>query len=138
MKQALVIAAILLAAFLAVDALIGHRFAVAVGLAAVSVIAVFNSITFMWLWHVRATPLALGMALSWTAAGTIWWYLGGMPFRPDWLHQDGVFFAFLALFIVGGGLHVAVIHRSAETRATLLVWPAILASALLAGFMTLN
>ena len=135
MKQALGFAAALTAVFLVIDLLAGFRTAAWVGFAAMLTIAAVNSATFLWLWYVRATPLALGMALSWAgqAAITAWWLLGGMPGRPDWVALPEVIFVFLALYIVGGGLHVSVIQRSSESRATALVWPAIALVSVAAG-----
>ena len=135
MRQAFVFSALLLIVFLIIDQTLGFPLAMSIGFAATLAIAACNSITFLWLWYVRATPLALGMALNWIgqAAITLWWFTGGLHQRLDWLPQSEAIFSCLAIYLVGGAFHVTVIQRSIETRATRLVWPLIIGFAVIVG-----
>ena len=58
------------------------------------------SLTFAWLWWVRATPLALGMVLSWAGASTLLWGFGG---RGEWALMA------LAVYLTGAVVHLRVI-----------------------------
>ena len=49
----------------------------------------------------------------------------GMPGKGAWLDQAGVVFFFLSMYIVGGGIHIAVIQNSAGSTRTAAVWPLI-------------
>ena len=67
------------------------------------------------------------MALSWpgqAAISTIW-CVTGMPGKGAWLDQAWLIFFFLSLYIVGGGIHIAVIQNSAGSTRTAIVWPLI-------------
>lgn len=58
------------------------------------------ALSFAWLWWVRATPLALGMVLSWSGASTLLWGFGG---RGDWALLA------LAVYLAGAAVHLRVI-----------------------------
>jgi hypothetical protein len=64
--------------------------------------------TFLWLWWVRATPLALGMALSWSGVALVAATDSALPLPA------------LPLLTAGAILHFAVMRRSMNLpRATL-------------------
>ena len=98
-----------------------------------TVIAATNALTFLWLWWARTTPLALGMAFSWLgqACLSIWWYVGGVAGAEGWILEadTALLFFFLSLYIVGGGLHIAVMQRSMELARRIMIWPVIAAFA---------
>ena len=127
MKQALLLTAALCAAFLVVEFAAGLDFAVALGFGATIVVVATNALTFLWLWWVRATPLALGMALSWLsqAALSVWWYTSGSVDVAAWVRNiDGLaLFAMLSIYIVGGSLHIAVMRRSMDLSRTAMILP---------------
>lgn len=79
---------------------------------AIALMALMISGTFLWLWQVRATPLALGMSLSWAGSGlTIgWWWMVQLMTSPVWGIEAAVLFVFLALLISGAVLHFSVIQ----------------------------
>lgn len=137
MKQALVIALLLWAAFHLTSELASFRVAAAIGFAATALIAVANCFTFLWLWYVRATPLALGMAFSWAgqAALSLWWFTTGMPGKVLWLGQDPTLFLFVSVYIVGGALHISVIQNSSGARRAGVIWPAMLVASIAAGLV---
>ena len=134
MRQAIFFTLALWAVFFVIVEVLDFRLAAAIGFSATMLIAVVNALTFLWLWYVRATSLALGMALSWAgqAALSAWWYTTGMP--GVWLNHDPVIFLFLSLYIVGGGIHIAVIQNSLGSTRTAGIWPLIAAVAVAAGF----
>ncbi|SHI33662.1 hypothetical protein SAMN04488012_10159 [Palleronia salina] len=81
---------------------------------AMALMAALIAVTFAWLWRSNATPLALGMVLSWsgTAGTLLWWWsaaqwgaAGPIPDHP------GLAFG-VALHISGAVLHFLVIGRS--------------------------
>ncbi|SLN65834.1 hypothetical protein AQS8620_03054 [Aquimixticola soesokkakensis] len=84
------------------------------GYGAISLMALMISATFLWLWHVRATPLALGMSMSWAGSGLImgWWWMMKLAGYPDWGAQAGGLFVIMALLASGAVLHFAVIQSS--------------------------
>lgn len=130
MKQALAIVAFMAMAFLVLDAVAGFGVAAVVGFSAMVVIAGVNALTFLWLWYVRATPLALGMALSWAgqAGLTLWWELRSAPGFLALQGGETALFVLIALYVVGGGLHIAVVQRSMEIGRCILTWPVIVAA----------
>ncbi len=139
MKQALTIVAFLLGAFLVVERLASFDLAVSIGLSAMAVIAAINALTFLWLWYVRATPLALGMALSWAgqAGISIWWELSDVPRVLAIQGGGATLFAMVSLYVVGGALHIAVVQRSMEVGFGLVVWPAIAAVAIVVASLAI-
>ena len=86
-------------------AMLGPGRMAATGFAAVAAMAALIAATFLWLWWVRATPLALGMALSWSGVALV---LAGLAM------DAGAALPLLALpFLgVGAALHFAVMRRS--------------------------
>ena len=135
MKQALLLALALWAALCVVAQILDFRLAAAIGFSATALIAAVNCVTFLWLWYVRATPLALGMALSWAGqtAISVWWFATEMPVRNTWLSQDPLIFLFLSVYMVGGLLHIAVIQNSSGSARTVAIWPMIAVVAVAAG-----
>ena len=129
MKQALLLTAGLSAAFLVVKEVANLEFAVALGFGATIAVVATNAVTFLWLWHVRATPLALGMALSWIgqAALSIWWYTSGAVDVGAWITDvhSAMLFLMLSVYIVGGSLHIAVMRRSMELGRTATILPVV-------------
>jgi hypothetical protein len=88
--------------------------------------------TFLWLWVRRATPLALGMALSWAGAGLMlgWWWAYGVLGRPQAMALSPVMLNFLALYVVGAMLHFMVIARSFDLPERGMILPMVLSVAL--------
>jgi hypothetical protein len=98
----------------------------ATGFAAVAAMAALIAATFLWLWWVRATPLALGMALSWWGVALVAAASAGA----------GAVLPLVALpFLgVGAGLHFAVMRRSMGLpRGTALLPAGLVAAAALAA-----
>ncbi|MEM5467909.1 hypothetical protein [Celeribacter marinus] len=121
---------ITLFAFILMIALIGaHGLGFAamlqVAYGAICVMALLISATFFWLWHERATPLALGMSLSWAGTGlTIgWWWLMRVLNDPAWGMEAALLFVFLSLLICGAVVHFAVIQGSFGLRGISFMWP---------------
>lgn len=114
MRQVAVLYAMILTMALAGMGTIGYGAMILVGYGAVAVMALLISATFLWLWHLRATPLALGMSLSWAGSGlTIgWWWLMQITGNPAWGAHAAVVFLFLSLLMSGAILHFAVIQGS--------------------------
>ena len=135
MRQALLLALVLWAAFYFTVDVLDFRLALAIGFSATALIAAVNCVTFLWLWYVRATPLALGMALSWAGqtAISVWWFATGMPGKGSWFDQDPLIFLCLSIYMVGGLLHIAVIQNSAGSRRTAAIWPVMAVAAVAAG-----
>lgn len=137
MRQALVLAFVLWGAFYFTVEVLNFRLAVAIGFSATVLIGAVNCVTFLWLWYVRATPLALGMALSWAGQTTIsiWWFVVGMPGGVSSLGHDPLIFLFLSIYLVGGLLHIAVIQNSSGSNRTAAIWPAMAVVAVVAGVL---
>lgn len=127
MKQSLAIALLLTGAFLGIDTLFGDRIALAASLSAMVIVAALNALTFFWLWYVRATPLALGMALSWAgqAGLTAWWEIRTAPDFAEFGDAGVVIYALIALYVIGGALHISVMQTSMDVRHHGLLWVAV-------------
>jgi len=107
------------------DVVLGYQAAYEIGYGALSIMAVLISGTFMWLWHVRATPLALGMAFSWLGAASVlgWWWIYNVFERPIGMVQNEMLFVFLSAYFVGAGLHFEAVQRSFGVQPWLFVIP---------------
>jgi hypothetical protein len=105
MRQALWLLAAAAAGIAAAAMVVGTARIAAMGFAAVAAMAGLIAATFLWLWWVRATPLALGMALSWSGVALV---------AGDLAAGAGALFPLLALPLLGVGaaLHFAVMRRS--------------------------
>lgn len=114
MRQAATLYGVILALALTGMGTIGYGAMILVGYGAVAMMALLISLTFLWLWQLRATPLALGMSLSWAGSGlTIgWWWLMQITDNPAWGTNAAVVFLFLSLLMSGAVLHFAVIQSS--------------------------
>lgn len=104
---------------------IGFAAMMQIAYGAIALMSLTISATFLWLWQVRATPLALGMSLSWAGSGlTIgWWWLMRVLGDPAWGMEAAALFVFLSLLICGAVLHFAVIQGSFGLRGLAFVWP---------------
>ncbi len=114
MKQAFMLLVMLIALFVLGDRVWGYQAVIEVAYGAITLMAGMIAATFLWLFIVRATPLALGMAYSWAGAGCVmgWWWVYNLAGQPVWLTDSPLLFAFLPFYFVGAVLHFAVIHRS--------------------------
>lgn len=136
MKQAVSLLLVVVTGFALGSRLLAPQTMLALAFAAVSLMAMLIALTFLWLWHMRATPLALGMAFSWAGSALImgWWWqhLGMLGVAPD----AGWLLAALALLIAGAILHFAVIGASfGMAPRALAPAGAALAFALAVGFL---
>jgi len=133
MKQGLWLLAATSAAFLAVHAALGYSAAFGIGYGAITVMSALIALTFLWLWWERATPLALGMAMSWAGTASVmgWWWAFALAGRPEGMAGNGVLFLFLSLQISGAVLHFDVMQTSMGLRRRVFVLP--IAAAFAAG-----
>jgi hypothetical protein len=106
MRQALWLLGAAAAALAAALAGLGPATTAAAGFGGVAAMAALISGTFLWLWWVRATPLALGMALSWAGSALIAGWLAATPAAA------GLPLAALPLLTAGATLHFAVMRTS--------------------------
>lgn len=125
MKQALVLIALVAATLGAGYALAGFAAVFTLVYGAIALMAAMIAATFFWLWAVRATPLALGMAVSWSGIALVtgWGWLFELMGRPGWAVGHPAVLALLALYVVGAVLHFAVIHRSFGRHGAGFLWP---------------
>ena len=86
---------------------------------ALSIMAALIAGTFLWLWQVRATPLALGMGFSWSGLAILlgpWMALNHAP--------HGVIpLVALSCLCTGAALHFATIQASFGLRGAHFLWP---------------
>lgn len=118
MKWAVTTFCVIVLVFQLVYRTMGYFPAYQVGYGAITIMGCTISLTFLWLWWVRATPLALGMALSWAGAACVmgWWWLYNVLGQPEPMQQNPQLFFFLSLYIVGAIMHFRVIEDA-------LAWP---------------
>ena len=139
MKQAFMLLMALVALFQLGNQLFGYQVVYQVAYGAITLMALMIAATFLWLFVVRATPLALGMAYSWAGAGFVmgWWWFFNLSGRPEWLRESPVLFGVLPFYFVGAVLHFAVIHRSFGLHGMAFLVPVVGAVALSAGIYLL-
>ncbi|WP_424943998.1 hypothetical protein [Aliiroseovarius crassostreae] len=103
----------------------GYEAMYQIGYGAITLMGLMISLTFLWLYVVRATPLALGMAYSWSGASLVlgWWWIYSVLGEPAWASESPVHFVFLALYLVGALLHFSVINRSFGLHGAMFLWP---------------
>ena len=103
MKQALWRLAAAAVLVLGAAGTLGPAWTGAAGFGAVAAAAALISGTFLWLWWVRATPLALGMVLSWAGVAAM---AGGLAVAA------GPALAALPPVLAGVSLHFGVMRTS--------------------------
>lgn len=101
-------------AFAASEAQFGYWPVYQVGYGAFSLMAAMISLTFLWLWAKRETPLALGMSMSWAGAASVmgWWWVFNVLNQPAAMVESQALFFLLAVYFVGALLHFAAIMRT--------------------------
>ena len=114
MKDAFKLLVLASLAMLLVYASLGYRAAYEISYGAFSLMAAMVSLTFLWLWMQRTTPLAVGMAFGWAGAASVmgWWWVYNLLDAPRFMVQNATLFFCLAVYFVGAILHFAVIARS--------------------------
>ncbi|MBD3678377.1 MAG: hypothetical protein HUJ27_08240 [Rhodobacteraceae bacterium] len=114
MKQAGAALILVMGLFQVAYGLGGYQMAYQVGYGAITLMAVMISLTFLWLWQVRATPLALGMSFSWAGSACVmgWWWMFNLLDQPVWAADHWLLLQFLSLYVVGAALHFSVIQAS--------------------------
>ena len=114
MIQPIIILVAVSVAFLVSNAFIGYDRSYAIGYGALALMAAMVSLTFLWLWVRRATPLAMGMFFGWAGAASVigWWWLFYLHGHPHWMVEDPVPFVLLSVYFVGAILHFKVIWQS--------------------------
>jgi hypothetical protein len=125
MKQAFLLYVVVASGLFWADKVLGYQAAYEIGYGALSIMALMISMTFMWLWQVRATPLALGMAFGWLGAASVmgWWWIFNIFDQPAAMVDNGVLFLFLSAYFVGAGLHFSAVQRSFGLRPWLFGFP---------------
>lgn len=139
MKQAFMLLMFLIALFQIGYVVVGYQAVYQVAYGAITLMAMMIAATFLWLFVVQATPLALGMAYSWAGAGFVmgWWWYYNLSGQPDWLRESPVLFNFLPFYFVGAVLHFSVIHRSFGLHGVAFLLPILGAVGLSAGIYLL-
>lgn len=135
MKRVSVLLAVVVALFWAVFAAMGYEATYQLAYGAFTLMAAMISLTFLWLWAVRATPLALGMSFSWAGAASVvgWWWVYNLLSQPAIMRENEVLFVFLSFYFVGAILHFAVIERSFRRDGALFVIPVLISLAVSAA-----
>lgn len=92
---------------------------------AFSVMAAMISLTFLWLWASKQTPLALGMSYSWAGAASVmgWWWVFTVFGQPEQMNQSQMLFVFLSLYFVGAIMHFSVILGGVQASRVVLLIP---------------
>lgn len=114
MKDALGILGVAVSAMLLLYAAVGYKAAYEISYGAFTLMAAMVSLTFLWLWMQRSTPLAIGMAFGWAGAASVmgWWWIFNLLDRPGQMLENATLFICLSVYFVGAVMHFAVIGRS--------------------------
>ena len=119
---------------------LGYEAAYEISYGAFTLMAAMVSLTFLWLWMQRATPLAMGMAFGWAGAASVmgWWWVFNLLDGPLPMQQNAALFLCLSIYFVGAVLHFAVIGRSLGWTGRLWMVPIGVALAVSTGLHVLN
>ncbi|NNE81261.1 MAG: hypothetical protein HKN18_13420 [Silicimonas sp.] len=114
MKQPLILLAATVLVFLALNHTLDYQDSYEIGYGAFTLMAAMISLTFLWLWARRATPLAMGMFFGWGGAASImgWWWIFQILHQPPWMTENPLLLGLLSIYFVGAILHFQVIGRS--------------------------
>ncbi len=114
MKRVFLLFCLVAAAFSVSRAQFGYWPVYDVGYGAFTLMAAMISLTFLWLWMRRETPLSLGMSFSWAGATGVmgWWWIFNLLSQPAAMVESQALFLFLSLSFVGAILHFAAIMRA--------------------------
>jgi hypothetical protein len=76
MTDALRVMGLAVSAMLVIYAALGYEAAYEISYGAFTLMAAMVSLTFLWVWMQRATPLAVGMSFGWAGAASVmgWWW----------------------------------------------------------------
>ncbi len=112
-------------AFLIMNEFFGFETSYRIGYGAFTLMAAMISLTFLWLWARRATPLAMGMSFGWAGAASVmgWWWSFSALHQPDWMVENPVLLMCLSVYCVGAMLHFQVIGRSFGHREKFFLLP---------------
>ena len=112
-------------AFLLLNQMVGYETSYRIGYGAFTLMAAMISLTFLWLWAKRATPLAIGMSFGWAGAASVmgWWWSFNVLQQPAWMAKHPVLLVFLSAYFVGAVLHFQVIGRSFGARSKSFLYP---------------
>lgn len=132
MKDALGVLALAVSGMLVLYAAVGYEAAYEISYGAFTLMAAMVSLTFLWLWFQRSTPLAVGMAFGWAGAASVmgWWWIFNLLERPVPMVENAMLFVCLSVYFVGAVMHFAVIGRSLGVARGLWAVPVALAIAL--------
>ena len=125
MMQPLILLAVISAAFIGANQTLGYRVSFDIGYGAFTLMAAMISLTFLWLWARRATPLAMGMAFGWAGAASVmgWWWMYNLLRKPAVMIDSPLMFLLLSVYFVGAILHFQVIWQTFGARNRLYVLP---------------
>lgn len=114
MKHAILLLAVTTGALVALSLGVGWSATFRIAHGAITIMSALISVTFLWLWRENATPLALGMGLSWAGTASVmgWWWRYELIGRPEASAESEVLIAMLALPLAGAVLHFDVIQSS--------------------------
>ena len=113
MTDALRVMGLAVTAMLAIYATLGYEAAYEISYGAFTLMAAMVSLTFLWLWMQRATPLAVGMAFGWAGAASVmgWWWVYNLLDGPTGMENSVALFLFLSVYLVGAGALQQLIWR---------------------------
>lgn len=132
MRQAIILVFAIFALGIVAAGEVGPKAITLVAMGAISVMALMIAATFFWLWQMRATPLAFGMALSWAGTGASfgWFWLQTIIRSTEWGIEAAALFMALSLVISGAILHFSAIQWSLGLGRFAFVWPVAIAFSL--------
>lgn len=134
MKQAVTLTVLIAIALLLAYKWFGYDLAYDLAFGTLAFLAMAISGTFFWLYKMKFTPLALGMAFSWLGAAMVvgWWLLVHLTGGGSGWDTNPLLYLFFAPYVAGALLH----FRSIEIA--LRVQPYWLTSVMLAVSVSLS
>ncbi|GAA3872188.1 hypothetical protein [Celeribacter arenosi] len=139
MKQVALLYAMIVSVALTCAQVFGPHTVVVIVFGAIALMALLIAGTFAWLWHARATPLALGMSLSWAGTGFTlgWWWILNIVQDAGRISGAVVLLFSLSLLMAGAVIHFSVIQGTFGLRGWAFIVPVVGAFAMSLGVLLL-
>ncbi|WP_157973518.1 hypothetical protein [Tropicimonas sp. IMCC34043] len=129
MRQALTIHVVVLAAMHSAFLVQGYDGAAGILYGALTIMGVMIAATFLWLWAMKMSPLALGLAFAWAGAAMVagWWWLFSLLDAPERMLRSEALLVLAALLMTGAVLHMQVLGGTFGFRGRAYLAPVVAA-----------
>ncbi len=125
MKQVFYLFLIVTIGLLLLSFCLGEMRALKLTFGTISLISILISLTFFWLWQSQATPLALGMSISWAGVGALCMMFYQLQLGAYIFQTSDTFFLPISVGMILSGaiVHLLVIQNTFNLRSWVYLVP---------------